>query len=191
MNEYVVCLEKFSRRHRHVPLEEILTTDWQFVFFFFFFFLFLPRTPRNQSLFSSHSRNMKYEGTHDTPEFYFYTHSFEKSLRFHPNLVREKRRLWDCNQKCQVSIQSSFCFFFKQLSCQAFKGLVKTETIRNQKKKKVEILTASLLTPLGAEMKRKSNMVQLDNRASVASLSAPSFLPSLQEVYSVRRYKFP
>lgn len=33
MNEYVVYLKKFTHRHRHMPQEEILVTDWQLVFF--------------------------------------------------------------------------------------------------------------------------------------------------------------
>ena len=122
MNEYIVYLDKFAHRHRHTPKEEILIGDWQFVFF------------RNQNLFSSHSRNTKYQGTHEAPEFYFYTHNFKKNLnRFSPNLVLKKKC---CSGTANVSAKFQSTAFL-QLSWQVFKEVLsKQKPSRTEKKKK-------------------------------------------------------
>lgn len=150
---------------------------------------------RNQNLFSSHSRNTKYQGTQKAPEF-FYTHNFKKSLnRFSPNLVLKKKNkrkslLWYCNYKCQVSIQSKFL----QLSWQVFKEVLsKQKPSRTQRKKKKEksYLPYDCSFPrmwkwrLVAILHRQKG--DLGQRRCLVTCSFFSFLPSRKRVFSMTR----
>lgn len=97
---------------------------------------------RNLNLFSSHSRNTKYQGTHEAPKFYFYTHNFETSLnRFNPNLVLKKMKGCSGTATINATFQSRANFFTAELA-DLERGLVKTETIKNPKKKKKSYLPA-------------------------------------------------
>ena len=54
----------------------------------------------------------KYQGTHEAPEFYFYTHNFKKNLnRFGPNLVLKKKKCCSGTANVSAKFQSTANFY--------------------------------------------------------------------------------